>query len=351
MRNALLVSCLALLSACAGGGGDPAPAPVPTTTLLSKADAQRELANAAAVAISFASAPAANRQSAPASFRPKLGTGASWQLPQRRLPAEWRAGGSGGGVTPAAAQTTNCSGGGSETYDSGAKSRGFSYFPTTQMVNWRSYSDSLCSQVNTYQDGSSTTYTSSGFEEVGDAASEYSYGIEGAGGTPGSFSITDKDAAGATTFRLQLDYLGTGESRTTQALADYRLAMSFGITQDSNGQTTTISETLGGAAPMRITASAAGAVTIDGDLYYSSNLPGCAGGAETFETLQPITVDANGYPNGGELKVSSGDAWVIAAFNADGSAYLTFSDGSSASLTAAEVQASVDGGGCTTPQV
>lgn len=342
MRNVLLVGGVALLSAC-GGGGDEA-APIPTTTLASKADAIREVGNAAGLAAAYDSG---STSAAPTvSLAPAFARSATLKGLRLNGPARFRSAGSGAGKQPAA--TTEPCDSGSSTYDYGSKSRAFRYFQTSQTVNWATEQDSSCRSTYYFNDGTSVTFIANGFEEFGQAASEYIYQLLGNNG-PFSYSIIEKDVQGATTFAGEFRLEGLDETRQTQSLYDDRLSItaSGSISVPAN---VTFSETLGGANPFRLTATPAGALTIDGDFYYSTSIPSCPGGAETFETLQPITTDANGYPNGGTLKVTSGSAWVTIAFQADGSANLTFSNGGSATMSAAEVQSSVDSPSCEPPQ-
>jgi hypothetical protein len=338
----VLAACAAIgvlaISGCSGGG-DESPAVPAATALATKVDLQRELGNAAGVVVLFGPDDGATTSAMSNGTKPRAPRQtAMMKPPSRRIT-----------MSPKAAQTTNCANGGSQTNDSGTKSQTFTFFGATRTVSWFSFSGNNCVENFPNDDGTTTVVSLNGMEEDGGSTDPYYYAVFGSGSSPLSFGVAEKNAAGATTEQFVSNWLGTLEELDTDTLTDVRVRASVDISATSAGQTLSGTTTFGDGAPMILTVTPQNTITLDGVFSYTTNVPGCPGGTEEFDTLQPIPLNASGYPVGGVLKVSSGGVSVTIAFNADGSATLTFANGTTVMLTAAEVSQGVDRGPCADP--
>jgi hypothetical protein len=336
-RSAVMSCPVAFLVSVGGCGDDEATtllAP-PATILSSKADVQRELGNFGAATITSGSDTGtfAARRSAAYGKRRALLSPAQFGARPRTT------------ASPKAAQTTNCATTGTETVDSGTKVRHFAFFGVERMVGWVLSVSDNCSETFANGDGTTTTFASDGAEEDGQSSDQYYYAVLGSGNTPLTLALTEKNASGVTTGQLVSSTLGSIEEFDS-SVADVRIRASIDLSETAEGQTLTGSFVVGDGSPMRLTTTSDNIVTIDGPLSYETSAPACPGGSEEFATLEPIPLDSNDYPVGGVLRITSGSSSVTVTFNADGSAALAFSNGTSASMTAAEVRAGVDAAVC-----
>lgn len=351
MRKLLLVTTLgmaaSLLAACNGDDDNGSPS-VPLTT---SADALRELGNFENVVVLYslgaegaqeavtphqptarvATARGAMRQATAGNlFRPRLAASA-----QPRAISD---------CTPAGTVTTDQS-----------KTRAFQFFSVSPTVTYGTASyPSPC--VSTSDDGTSTeTDTVSGAAEYGTAAADdsgtqYVYAVLCAQTTPfGLKEVNVDDSTHNTTLSLTYSGLGSLEAQSTSSDGgngqDIKLVLSGGLNV-SDGTTTRATQYQLGAAgkPLDIAVTYNGGngsnVTLGGTYAFTNAaVQGCNGAAVTYTTSSPlITGNSDGTTiTGGTLKVSSGDNSATFSFAADGSAGVTFANGTQASLTAEQI--------------
>jgi hypothetical protein len=250
---------------------------------------------------------------------------------------------SGGGQGPGKALSSgDCPQGGS--YDinaAGIQGEAFDFFDVTPTVGFITVTFFECAR-----NVENRVLTLSGPAEAGatgdSGESDYAYAVLGTGGA--SLAVVTATGGGASTLVDAL--IGRAEAFTQGGSLDLRLKVSDHITLTRPGQPDyNAARNVGNAdQPFRITDNGLGVRTYDGPFSYASTL--CAGGTVAVETLTPLATSGFDAPTAGQLRLTSGESVVTMTFNEDGSATLVFADGSSATLTASEIQAARDASQC-----
>lgn len=327
-RLAVIPVAIALLSACGSSGGDdddngipdPSTAPFAVST---KADVVTETSNFIGLR-NFVLGESDEDVDAAALSKAK-----SFRSSSRKTAK----------VSPKAAVTENCEGGGTYTTDEGDKSRTFRYFPQlTVNVTYFSELDRNCKET---ADGETTTYN--GYYEDGYSATavdgvSYDYAVSGRDGVP----VTERtEGSGYSEYE---EVLGSVETRYTATTLESRYKFSVAYRDKEGNEELAGTYVLGSdSIEFRAAYDASGA-TFNGPYRYSTTE--CAGGSGSLATVQALSFDDAGYPTAGQIRISnsnnSGTATVT--FNADGSATYQLAGGATGTITRAELLAREDNG-------
>lgn len=335
LRKALLpLACLAL-AACGGGGGgdDSGSGDDGSVPLSTEADVLREvsLLSAAVGALDTLSGAVGGSSLAAA-------------------PA-----GQGGGVAPkaasipAATSASPCTDGGTDDQSTGTKTRSFAYFGNLSgSVAYQTHSFAACKRTQTTDSGDSVQVTLDGAAEIGATpqaiqGADYQYLVAGSGSTPLKASVVVSGA------QIQLQAQGTEEAKSTDSLLTVGSIVTLSYSATALSQTGSGEIDLGsGSTPFYVASSKTStAYSLDGPYAYHTDK--CDGGSAAADTTVDLTTasdDTGSYINGGTLKLSTTSAAVTVVFNGDGSASYQFQNGSSGTLTRAELDQALQTNSC-----
>jgi len=343
VRMGLLPLACLMLAACGGGGGggtddDSGSGDDGSVSLSSEADVLREvsLLSSAVSAIDTVSGTlGASATAATASSQPLL-----LRAPAAKAQA-----------VPAADNSEFCTGGGTDERTTGIKTRSFPYFSNlSTSVAYQVDTFGGCKRTRTDEStGDSVQVTLDGVAEAGAtpnavSGADYRYLIVGTGGTPLQ-AVVDAEAGAKLSFKL----LGTEEIKSTDILVTVGSILALDFNASVLGQSRSGEIELGSGTTAFYFASSqtSTAYSLDGPYaYHTSN---CEGGAALADTTVNLTTASDGdssYINGGTLKLSTTSAAVTVVFNGDGSASYQFQNGSSGTLTRAELDEAMQSQTC-----
>ncbi|HEY1075320.1 MAG TPA: hypothetical protein VGE51_01400 [Fontimonas sp.] len=311
-RCIALVALSTQLAACGGGGSGGTPVNTPAL-LGTKDDVARELGNL----IDFIALGdnIENTQSAQATWRPRV---QSKQLNRARL-----------------AKAAVACDSGSANEETGSAVRDFELFPVSRSVEFtRRSSDNCSSEV-----GDGTTITFDGVFEDGQSAAgsdglSYDYFAAGSAGSPVSLEIEADDGEFST-----LSTLGVIETASDSAASETRVSVAIDAT-DSSGYSSMAQ--VGDDGDPLIATITGTRISVSGPYRYSSTL--CSGGAVRVATPSELTFGVNGYPNGGELRLTAGTQTATVRINLDNSATVQLPDGSTQTISSSEARSIFDNG-------
>ncbi len=297
-----------LLAACGGGGGDGGlDTPTP---LSSKADVARELGNL----VDFVS------------LGDTAGEAKSSRGTLQRIQQPGKA-------------AIDCDSGSADE-QTGTAQRDFALFDASRSVEFSVVSSNNCRIEG---DDQSDTITFDGVTEEGSSATgadgiRYEYQVQGSNGSPASLRF---ETPGTNEF-FELSGLGVIETALSSGRTETRALVDI-ESSDYSGYSSTVQIGQNGEP---LTVVVAGTrVTVDGAYQYSSTE--CPGGSIRVATPSALTFGANFYPNGGELRLTSGDRTATVQINLDGSATVQLPDGGTETLSSSEARSIFDNGsGC-----
>jgi len=338
------LSLLALLAAgCGGDDGTSGPA-VP---LASPADALRELGNFATIADIYSSglvraAQATGVQLGAQQARSRTAAGINLLRPGTPEPLPRQA-----VAQPRAVSDCTPAGTLSGTQ---SKTRSFTYFNVNETVSYATASYAApC--VSSSDDGTTTdTITVSGATETGATAADangnrYVYAVFGAQNTPFTAKEVETDDTSQQQTQSQvLSLLGQLEAGITGDNDEsIKLVVSGGLDTGSSAGTKSTQFSIGTSSqPLEIdiglNTEGGGSINLSGSYAFTNPaVVGCNGASVTYTTVAPLLLANGSMFQGGTLKASSGANSATFVFASDGSAKVTFADGSQTALTAAQV--------------
>ena len=341
-RLLVLAGFLLGLGACGGGGssdgssaGNPADAPgIPGTpvSLANKADVQREMANALAlIAVFDPGLPSISPSDNPS------GQASAFKTAKRTK-----------------ADVVACDDSGSDQLSDISSNYNYSYFGITN--NATSATHHVYSNCLTGAD-IFEAQLSNGVVEIGASDDQsldwYEYLVAGtASNAAAAYVVKNTSGDGAEDQVVQtISLLGTIQRahRSNGSSSQIVRGLNFSFSQQTSAGGGRFQAVLGSGSRNFVTTNSGSSsvpqLTIDGPLSYTSLGSSCHGGTMTLAT--PVALQfAGDTPDAGQLKISAGATSATVIFNADGSATITYSNGSSDVLTADEVSASVADNGC-----
>ncbi len=323
IRSAVALGVATLLSACGGGGGDGGSlTPTTPVTLTSKADGLRELS---------------------------LALGSSGVLADFvDLPSPGATIKGGRSVRAKAIEQGDCSNGGTYKEEDGTKDRDFKLLNPQTLgveVEFEIETETNCKEAygdanNSYTDIYHGTIED-GYGEHSDGAA-YEYEVAGVNGRPYSIKFEER-SNGQLVSSGEDTYYGTIEKRYQSQRTETAISGEYTYYEKEDSQTFDVALKLGdGATPLRVTVPASNSwIAISGTYAYTSNIASCKGGKLKVTTTPADEggLDlADGYPDGGELKIETGSTTAIYTFADNGSANLVINGGTPIPLTAQEVR-------------
>lgn len=325
-----------LLSACGGGGGaGESEGPSGAVVMDSKADALREFSlSGFTLAIIGGSIPdaGAGGGTAPAAAK-SLGRHGSWGAALPQAPESVAKFGGGQGPCP--------EGGRSDFTDAGSAAHSFVFFGNrNETVDFAKGLDSQC--IHAQQNGAMTTLQvyngrhERGTSDIFNDGSELGYRREGVGSERYTKQYEERQN-GTPVYSVREDLRGETEMQWfANGASEVRTIYSYRFS-DSDDYTAQID--LGsGSTPFK-GFHGGSSVRLDGTYAYHTTE--CSGGRVVVSTLQPVTLDGNGNPNGGQVRLVSGNSTATFSFNGDGSATLNL-NGATLGVTPGEVQDAVN---------
>ena len=232
-----------------------------------------------------------------------------------------------------------CSGGGTIDSNDGEKEYAFNLFDNQSVsVNFFSFNGNNCVEQN-----GDSTFTYNGYSEFGypnnEGSTSYFYYEDGKNGQPIVSEIE------SSSFNAKYSELGLGQEITTSTRFESREITTYSadITEDGDAYDATIS--LGKTGTPFVEIVTQNGTSVSGPFSYSTSE--CRGGSGTLSTPVVLTFDQDdGFLNGGQLKLVSGNSSATYTFNQDGSATYQLGNGASGTLSKDELSAAVDGDDC-----
>ena len=226
-------------------------------------------------------------------------------------------------ITPAKAETVDCESG-SGSFVEGSRLRAFEFFGTSVQVDYSIGTFAACRRTDT--PGVDAITFDGVFEDGESASGEYSYSLAGDGRNP-ALMIFEQDGA-----VFHQGVRGLVEHRSTRALYEERQIAVYTFDHDAGSA---IVGEFGRSGEPFVETDGGGRYSADGPYRYGSTE--CEGGSVRLETVSPMVI-SRGYPSGGTLRFTSGTASATVVIRSDNGATVTFADGSSASITPAEMR-------------
>ena len=331
--------CLGLVACGGGSAGDsadnPADAPgIPGTpvSLASKVDVQREMANALVLLAIFdpglpSISPSDNQSYQASAFKT---------------------------AERSKAEVVACDDGGSDQPSDVSSNYNYSYFGTTNNATsgmHHVYSNCLTG-VDIFEAQLSNGVVESGASDD-QSLDWYEYLTAGTASNAATAYVVKNTSGDGTEDQVvqTISLLGTIQRahRSNGSSSQIVRGLNFSFSQQTSAGSGRFQAVLGSGSKNFVTtnsgSSAVPQLTIDGPVSYTSLGNSCHGGTMTLAT--PVALQfAGDTPDAGQLKISAGATSATLIFNADGSATITYSNGSSDVLTADEVSASVADNGC-----
>lgn len=348
LTSGVLGATTALLAACGGGGGGSSdggstpPVGDSSIPLSTKAD----LLRAASVAVTLYDVFDPNADSPVPFDNPAFGSSVAASKRNAMRPAVLAARAP-QAVAPAPNATQNCRNGGSLNQDDSVANRLFTTFPVTIEVQKTVSTYSACTLTFTGSGSASSTEVYEGSVEEGEGSDQtndvYDYALLGtsvSGGLPYSVTLTERDSSGASTtetFRLS----GLVERGNFGDKVEVRVG---GVVLNYSGRSSFSLSTGTASAPVKVVSLSADRATIDGTITYSSSASVCKGGSLAITTVTPVLISSG--PTDGVIELQSGSSRARVSFGLDGSAQLTYPNGTSESASATEVTAALDASDC-----
>lgn len=225
--------------------------------------------------------------------------------------------------TPAKAEAANCDSGSGETVE-GRKQRSFEFFGVSRQVDYSIGTFAACRRTDV---SGVDAVTMDGVLEDGESPSgEYSYLLAGDGRKPALMTFELDGAV------FHQGVRGLFEYRSTSTLYEQRQTAVFNFDHDAGSA---ILGEFGSSGEPFVETDGGGRYTADGPYRYNSTE--CEGGSVRLETVSPMVI-SRGYPSGGMLRFTSGTASATVVIRSDNGATVYFADGSSASITPAEMR-------------
>ncbi len=341
-RLVRLAICMAAgsLAACGGGGGGGDAPPAPTGPVATKADAVRT----ASVALGLYEA-----------LTPDLDPSAS-AFVEPRFTAKSL--GRAKSVPAKAAVVSDCEISGKRSDDPKSGNRTFALFSNSVVVDSEgeltNFTD--CKEGYSAADQSSGNLTRKGLYEFGAGldgeSDDYIYVKFGNNGVSPAqkYSAKFEELNDATppqvvnTFTYDISGLVENGSFTDRDESRIRNLAITHTQKLGSAASTSLQATLGTTSSLILVRDNAGKMSIDGPMEFSSNLPGCVGGAVVIDTVTPLAGDA-GF-TAGEMTLTSMGVTTRLKFNNNGSVDVTVNNGASQNVSAGEFAAAMDNGGC-----
>lgn len=256
-----------------------------------------------------------------------------------------------------AVEQRDCGLGGTYKEEDGVKDRDFKLLNPQTLgieVEYKFRSDTDCKEFSITEDNSDLYVTTNGTSEYGYGehtdGSFYSYDVTGLNGRAYSGKFEEM-ANGQLVSSGEFTNYGTIENRFPADRTETAISGEYTFYDKTGGQAVDFAFKLGdGTTPLSVVIpNSQSWIAFSGTYAYTSNLSSCRGG-KLKVTTTPASEGgldlADGYPDGGELKIETGNTTAIYTFADDGSASLVINGGTPIPLTTQEVRNAVNNDLC-----